>query len=143
MIPSQNCVDFIKGFEKCRLSAYMPTPKDRPTIGWGTTGPDVHLGVVWSQQQADARFTHDLSLFAGGVSHLINDKATQQQFDALVSLSYNIGMANFAKSTVLRKHVAGDFSAAAKAFAMWNKQKGVVLGGLTRRRADEAEMYSR
>jgi GH24 family phage-related lysozyme (muramidase) len=49
--PSNRCAEFIKGFETCKLNAYMPTPQDRPTIGWGTTGPDVHRGLTWTQAQ--------------------------------------------------------------------------------------------
>ena len=67
--------------------------------------------------------------------------ASQEQFDAMVCLTYNIGPAAFARSTVLRKHNAGDFPAAAKAFLMWNKAGGKVLRGLTRRREAEAALY--
>ena len=45
MIPSPTIIAFIQGFEQCRLDAYMPTPNDKPTIGWGTTGKDVALGM--------------------------------------------------------------------------------------------------
>lgn len=140
MTPSLACIDLVKSFEQCRLTAYMPTPNDRPTIGWGTTGPDVHLGMAWTQEHADERFAHDLAQFAAGVAHLA-PICSQGQFDAMVSLSYNIGMANFASSTVLRDHLAGDHAGAAAAFAMWNKQHHVVLNGLTRRRAAEAALY--
>lgn len=150
MTPSKQCADFIKSFEQCRLTAYMPTPRDRPTIGWGTTGPDVRLGMTWSQAHADARFERDLADFAYGVSHLLNGAATTQaQFDALVSFAYNVGLDDDADtkaeglgdSTLLRKHKAGDFDGAAAQFAAWNKQAGKVLNGLTRRRAAEARMY--
>lgn len=142
MTPSSICADFIKSFEQCRLKAYMPTADDVPTIGWGSTGPDIHLGMTWTQMQADARFGSDLVRFGKAVdASLGGSPATQPQYDAMTSLAYNIGMANFAKSTVLRKHRAGDHAGAAAAFAMWNKQKGKVLNGLTRRRAAEARMY--
>jgi lysozyme len=142
MKPSTICADFIKSFEQCRLKSYMPTADDVPTIGWGSTGPDIHLGMTWTQQQADSRFGFDLARFGNAVAATIGAAPTKQaEFDALVSLAYNIGMGNFAKSTVLRKHKSGDHDAASAAFAMWNKQKGKVLNGLTRRRAAEARMY--
>jgi len=142
MMPSTKCADFIKGYEACRLKAYMPTPNDVPTIGWGSTGPDIRLGMTWTQQQADDRFASDLARFGAKVSDLIGAAPTKQnEFDAMTSLAYNIGTGNFASSTVLRKHKAGDHDGAAAAFSLWNKQKGVVLNGLTKRRAAEAAMY--
>lgn len=149
MTPSIRCADFIKSFEKCRLTAYMPTPKDRPTIGWGTTGADVHMGMTCSQAWADDRFAHDLAQFGAGVlAALGGAPTTQDEYDAMVSLSYNIGMGNPAKnipgfltSSVLRDHKAGDKAGAAKAFGMWVKQAGQTLNGLVRRRAAESHMY--
>lgn len=148
MTPSPRIVGFIKGYEKCRLKAYMPTPNDRPTIGWGSTGPDVKLGVTWTQEQADTRFAADLAKFAAGILALLpgSPPTLQHQFDAMVSLAYNIGLANFKTSSVLTNHRAGHHQTAALAFSLWNKQRdaaGVlqVLGGLTKRRAAEAAIY--
>lgn len=142
MTPSIRCADFIKGFETCRLTAYMPTPKDRPTIGWGSTGPDIQMGMTWTQAQADERFARDLARFGADVLAAIGgSRTTQDQYDAMVSLAYNIGEANFQASTVLRDHKSGDLSGAAKAFGMWVKQAGQTLNGLVRRRAAEAHMY--
>jgi lysozyme len=139
--PSQRCATFIKGFEQCRLAAYLPTPDDVPTIGWGTT-KGVRLGLVWTQAQADAAFAADLAYFGAKVAALLNGSPTTQgQYDAMVSLAYNIGATAFGNSTLLRMHKAGDFTGAALQFPRWNKQAGKVLNGLTRRRADEAAMY--
>lgn len=140
MTPSKQCADLVKSFEDCRLTAYMPTPNDVPTIGWGSTGPDIKLGMTWTQQQADDRFAQDLAKFAAGVERAVGT-ATQGQFDGMVSLAYNIGLGNFGSSTLVKKHKAGDYAGAADQFARWNKQKGKVLNGLTRRRAAEAAMY--
>jgi lysozyme len=148
--PSARCIALIKAFEQCRLSAYRPTPKDRPTIGWGSTGPDVRLGMTWTQEQADARFARDLEDFAAGVRHeLAGAPTTQGQFDALVSFAYNVGLDEDADalaeglgdSTLLRKHRAGDFAGAAAEFPKWNRQAGAVLPGLTRRRLAEQALY--
>lgn len=150
MKPSPRCSAFIKGYEKCRLTAYMPTAKDRPTIGWGSTGPDIKMGMTWTQAQADARFDRDLAMFAAGVDHLLaGAPTTQAQFDAMVSFAYNVGLDDdadtvaegFGDSTLLKKHKAGDFNGAAEQFKFWNKQAGTVLAGLTRRRGEEAAMY--
>ncbi len=150
MKPSTKCIDLVKSYEQCRLKAYMPTPNDVPTIGWGSTGRDIKMGTVWTQQQADDRFARDIAMFAAGVEHLLGGAPTTQgRFDALVSFAYNVGLDDDADtlaeglgdSTLLRKHKAGDYAGAALEFAKWNKQKGKVLNGLTRRRAEEAALY--
>lgn len=142
MTPSPACVAFVKGYEKCRLTAYMPTPQDRPTIGWGTAGPDVKLGMVWTQAQADARFASDFAKFAAGVTKLVGAAPTSQgQFDALTSFAYNCGLDALKTSTLLRMHKDGEYENARLQFARWNKQAGRVLNGLTKRRAGEAEIY--
>lgn len=150
MKPSSRVAAFVKGYEKCRLKAFLPTPDDVPTIGWGATGRDIKLGLVWSRQQADDRFARDFAMFAAGVEHMLGGKPTaQMQFDALVSFAYNVGLDDDADkiaeglgdSTLLRKHLAGDYPGAAAEFAKWNKQNGKVLKGLTKRRAAEASIY--
>lgn len=133
-------------FEGCRLEAY-PDPGSRDgnpwTIGWGSTGPDIKRGTVWTQEQADARFEQDINTkYAPAVDKLLGDvPTTQNQFDAMVCLTYNIGINAFSRSTVLRLHKAGDFQGAARAFLMWNKNDGKVMRGLTRRRLAESDLY--
>jgi lysozyme len=141
----------IKRFEGCgtklpdgRLKAYPdPATHGGPwTIGWGSTGADVKPGTIWTQKQADDRLANDVARFAAKVAGLLaGPPTTQAQFDALVSLAYNIGVANLASSTLLRLHNAGNRAAAAEQFARWNKAAGKVLAGLTRRRAAEASVY--
>lgn len=142
---SQQGIDLIHSFEQCKLEAYPdPGSKDGTpwTIGWGSTGPDIKRGTVWTQEQADERFARDISSFAAKVDALVGDAPTKQnQFDAMCSLAYNIGTNGFAKSTVLRKHKAGDYLGAARAFLMWNKNDGKVMRGLTRRRLAESDLY--
>lgn len=145
LTPSPAGVKLMHDFEGCRLSAYAdPGSADgHPwTIGWGSTGPGIAKGVVWTQQQADDRFAADLAKFSAKVRDVLGGaKTTQPQFDAMVSLAYNIGVGAFSKSTVLRKHRAGDYAGAQAAFAMWNKNDGQVMAGLARRRAAEAVRY--
>ena len=148
MNPSPACIKLIEGFETCAkaigngdFAAYMPTPNDRPTVGWGSTGPDITMGLVWTQAQCDERFAADLAKFAAGVSAAVTGETAQNQVDAMVSLAYNIGVGAFKSSTLLRKHNVGDFAGAQAQFAVWNKQAGKVLPGLVKRRAAEAAMY--
>lgn len=142
MTPSQKIIDFIKGYEALRLKAYMPTPNDVPTIGYGSTGPDIKLGMTWTQKQADDRFAADLAKFSAGVSKLLGAAPTTQgQYDALVSFAYNVGLEALKTSTLLRMHKDGEYEAAAGQFGRWNRQAGRVLNGLTKRRAGEVAIY--
>jgi lysozyme len=150
---SQKGIDLMHSFESCRLEAY-PDPGSSDgnpwTIGWGATGPGISRGVKWTQAQADARFASDLAKFEDGVTRLLGGAATTQgQFDALVSLAYNIGLDEDADtiaeglgdSSLLRKHKAGDYEGAAKAFRSWRFNDGREMRGLVRRREAEAKLY--
>lgn len=113
------------------------------TIGYGTTGPDVTKGTVWSQEKALKRFRDHVAEFAAGVSKALGDSpATANQFDAMVSLAYNVGLANFNGSTLLKKHKAKDYIGAQAEFGRWNRAAEKVMKGLTDRRADEARLYA-
>jgi len=145
-LPSAAGVALIKAFEQCRLRAYLPTPDDVPTIGWGSTraadGMPVRMGDCWTQVQADAVFHDHLIVLGRVISRLLDGAATDQpQFDALVSFAYNLGAGALGRSTLLKLHRAGDCAGAAAQFARWNKQGPKVLAGLTRRRAAEAVLY--
>lgn len=141
MTPSPACVALIQSFEQCRLKSYLPTDHDKWTCGWGSTGPDIGPDTVWTQAEADARFVSDLAKFGAEVSGQVSAATGQSQYDAMVSLAYNIGDGNFETSTLLKLHNAGDYAGAAGQFPRWNKQAGVVLNGLVRRRAAEEAMY--
>jgi lysozyme len=143
--PGKKGLDLIHSFEQCRFDAY-PDPGSvdgNPwTIGWGSTGSDIKKGTRWTQAECDARFERDIAKFAEGVAKAIGDApTTQSQFDAMVSLAYNIGLEAFKTSSVLRRHKEGSYAAAASAFSMWVKNDGKVMKGLQRRRAAEAELY--
>ena len=134
----------VKEFEGLRLTAY-PDPAsggDPWTIGYGATGEGIHRGIVWTQAHADTRLSADLARFAMGVAAAIGPApTTQNEFDAMVSLAFNIGKENFKESTLLRMHQDGDKAGAAGQFARWNRADGKVMAGLTRRRAAEAKLY--
>lgn len=106
------------------------------------TGPDIRMGMTWTQAQADERFSHDLAKFAADVTAALAGPPTAQpQFDAMVSLAYNIGIGAFRDSMLLKLHRERNYARAADQFSRWDKQAGKPLAGLTRWRAAEAEMY--
>ena len=110
------------------------------TIGWGATGPGIGPGTIWTREQADRRLAADIDRHAADVSRAIGHTRTSQgQFDALVSFHYNTGAIH--RATLTRHHVAGNYEAASREFARWNKAGGLVLRGLIRRRAEEARLY--
>lgn len=143
-VVSKAGLSLIKEFEGLSLKAY-PDPAtggDPWTIGYGATGPGISKGLIWSQAQADNRLADDVSRFADGVSALVGSAPTTQgQYDSLVSWAYNVGLAAVRDSTLLKKHMAGDYDGAAKEFLRWNKAAGKVMAGLTRRREAEAKLY--
>lgn len=146
-----DAIRIVQEFEGCakkigggKLQAY-PDPGsggDPWTIGWGSTGPDIKRGTVWTQEQADARFAEHLQEFAAKVARLVGPARTsQRQFDAMLSLAYNVGVGNLAGSTLLKKHKRGDYAGASNEFIRWNKAAGRVMHGLSRRRQAEAKLY--
>lgn len=125
-----------------RIAAYPdPGTGGKPwTIGWGSTGPDIHQGTIWTQEQCDARLCTDLQRFADEVCTAIGSApTTSHQFDALVSFHYNTG--KIASATLTSCHRAQDYAAAQREFARWIYAGGRVLEGLRRRRAEEAALY--
>jgi lysozyme len=111
------------------------------TIGWGHTGKDVHPGLVWTEQQAEEAFIKDTDSALKGVNAVLTVKLSQEQFDAVASLVFNIGAGAFARSTILRLLNQRRFLEAAEQFPRWNKSQGQVLNGLVRRRAAERELF--
>lgn len=141
MSPSAWLWAFLKSYEKFRPTAYLPTPRDKWTCGWGHTGPDVTQTTTCTQDQAQAWLESDVAAAVHDVNRLVTRKLTQNQFDALVSLRFNIGAGNFAGSGLLKFVNAGNDHAAAADFDNWDKQAGEVLDGLLRRREAESEHY--
>lgn len=131
----------IRRFEGLRLEAYR-CPAGVLTIGYGSTGPHVRTGMVITAGEAERLLDKDLSRFEVGVSAMLTGVPTSEdEFSAMVSLSFNIGLGKFATSTLLKRHKAGNKTGAANAFLSWiyaGKQK---LPGLMRRREAERELY--
>ncbi len=148
---SQNCLDIVKKWEGYKREAYLD-PVGIPTIGYGTIrypdGKAVRLGDRISEAQAEAFLKFEIDASVRSLNVLLQGiQLNQNQFDAIVSLCYNIGVGGFSGSTILRKLREGDFKAAAEAFGLWNKGtvngKKVVIEGLTKRRADERSLFER
>ncbi|MDB5707867.1 MAG: lysozyme [Sphingomonas bacterium] len=144
MTPSKTCIDNVKRFEGCELTAY-PDPGsggDPWTIGFGATGPGIKRGVVWTQQQANDRLAADVARFGEQVAAMLDGAPTTQgQFDAMTSFAFNVGARNLATSTLLRMHRSRDYDGAVGQFLRWNKAAGKVMNGLTTRREAEAAIY--
>lgn len=129
----------LKSFENLKLEAYMPTPHDVPTIGWGHTR-GVQMGQRISAATAERLLREDLLDAEAAVRRNVHVPLTQEQFDALASLAFNVEPA-LVSSTLLRKLNSGDYAGTAEEFPRWNKQGGKVLNGLTRRRAAERALF--
>lgn len=134
-------LDLIKSFEACRLVAYRPTPNDVWTIGYGHTA-GVKRGDTCTQDQAEAWLVVDTSIAAAEVESDITVSLTDEEFDALVCLTFNIGRGAFRASTLRRKLDASDYQGAAREFLRWDKQAGKELAGLDRRRAAEMALFN-
>jgi GH24 family phage-related lysozyme (muramidase) len=111
------------------------------TIGWGTTGPDIVPGLVWTREQCDKRFENMLNKFVQGAITLSPDLVTEppRRLAAIISFCYNCGLGNYRISTLRRRVNEGDWEDAYYQIQKWNKAQGMVLPGLTRRRLAEAQ----
>ncbi|MHB8704617.1 MAG: lysozyme [Candidatus Tyrphobacter sp.] len=132
----------IENAEGCRLTAYPdPGTGGEPyTIGFGHTG-GVTPGETITQEQADAFLAGDLERFESGVNDLCAISLNSNQFSALVSFAYNLGLGALAGSTLMRLVNAGNFKEAAAQFSHWVWADGQVLPGLVTRRAAEAALF--
>lgn len=140
----QQAVDLIKDFEGFQSQAY----KDIVgiwTVGYGFTGEDVKEGVRITPDQADQMLKDRLKYYARSVQQACTLTPSPFQLGAMTSLAYNVGVGNFQKSTLLKRHNSGQHEAAADQFLVWNKARisGVLqeVAGLTRRRVAERAMY--
>lgn len=134
-------LDLIKRFEGCRLTSYQDIGGVW-TVGWGTTGPDIGPNLTITQAQADARLEEHVDKFSTGVSNCLRVAINQNQFDALVSFSYNVGLTAFRNSTLLRLLNDGaETSIVASEFLRWTKVDGKVIEGLKNRREAEHQLF--
>ena len=140
-------MELLKSLEGCRLKAY----KDQAgvwTIGYGHTGPEVHEGLVWTQEQADQQLDADVLRFIMGVSAATTgEPLTDNQFSALVIFAFNIGLMAFRGSSALRAVRFGQYKQVPADIEKWNKIHDasgvpVVDPGLVKRRAAEVTLWS-
>ena len=115
------------------------------TIGYGHTSaagaPQVVAGLEIAPDEADVILARDVAMFARGVAAAVTAPLTDDQFSALVSFAYNVGLGNFRSSSVLTAVNARDFDAVPRRLALWVKAGGKTLGGLVKRRAAEAALF--
>lgn len=142
---SEKNVKFIQSFEGCKLEAYLCQAQVW-TIGWGSTyypdGSRVKEGDKITQAQADELFINTIQPYVDCVNKNLKTKVSQNKFDAMVSLTYNIGCGGFKRSSVLKKtNINPNDPSIANSFLLWNKIKGKVSNGLQRRREAEKNLY--
>ena len=157
MTPSSKCLDLIKRFEGCRLKAYPDPASPRAadpsnpalsgspwTIGYGHTGPDVYEGLVISPEEASRLLQERVSALGGMLVRLFPMGLTQGQLDALTSFCYNVGMAAFRGSTLVRLlngKPEDRLQRAADELLKWDKAGGREIAGLKARRQAERELF--
>ena len=144
MVVSLFGVDIICGFEGKRLAAH-DDGVGVWTIGFGTTvypnGIKVMKGDTCTEAQAKTYMAHDLKKFEATVNKAVTVQLNQNQFDALVSLAYNIGTNAFSGSTLVKKLNSNDFRGAADQFDIWVNAGGKRMQGLVNRRAKEKALF--
>jgi len=146
METSSKGIALIKEFESFRKTPYL-CAAGVPTIGWGTTRYPDKKAVTLADKDiteavGDMYLHHDLTTFENAVNKALTIPTQQCQFDACISLCYNIGQGNFASSTLVKMLNAGIApDLIAPQFLRWDKAKGKSLAGLTRRRKAEMNLF--
>ena len=138
---SQEGISLIKSFEGCELSAYRCSA-DVPTIGYGHTA-GVSDGDTCTQEEAETMLAEDLAEFEDYVKKYVETDLEQNEFDALVAWTYNLGPSNLAESTMLKELNAGNLEEVPRQMKRWNRAGGQVLDGLIRRREAESRLFNR
>lgn len=134
----------IKKFEGLRLKAYL-CPAGIWTIGYGSTridNRDVQEGDACTADEAEAMLNETVSRLKFSVRRMVKRELKQHEYDALISLAYNIGLGNFQKSSLLILiNASAPANICALEFPRWNKSKGKVLAGLITRRKEEQDLF--
>ena len=144
MKTSDNGRHFIEQWEGLFLHTYNDGV-GVPTIGYGHTTaagpPEVHYGMTITKEQADQILAADLASVEADVMRLVKVPLNQNQFDALVSFTFNLGVGNLSRSNVLRAVNSRQFHEVPADMLMWNRGGGRVMLGLTRRRTAEGKLF--
>lgn len=134
-------IALIKACEGLRLKPYLCSA-NVPTIGYGTTGPQITLDMApISHSEAILMLKDGLAWVEKTILTGVHVSLNQHQFDALASLIYNIGSGNFMSSTLRMKLNRGDYEGAANEFWKWRKAGGQILQGLVKRRELEERLF--
>ena len=136
---SQEGLSLIKKFEGCELESYK-CAAGVWTIGYGSTN-GIEEGMEISQERADMLLLEDVEVFEEAVNKLVEVSLEQNQFDALVSWTFNLGSTNLQNSTLLKVLNNEDYEGVPSQIKRWNKAGGEVLQGLVRRREAEALLF--
>lgn len=140
METSQNGIDLIKHFEGCRLKPYLCSANVL-TIGYGHT-KDVVENMSITEDTAEVLLQQDLKEFEDHVNRLVEVHLNQNQFDALVSWTFNLGAGNLKTSTMLKVLNQRKYDEVPEQMQRWNKSAGVVNKGLVKRRGAEALLFA-
>lgn len=137
---NQEGVNLIKEYEGLHLTPYR-CPAGIWTIGYGHTRT-VKSGMTITKNEADKLLSDDLQIVARIVQNLVKVPLDENQFAALVSFAFNVGIGNFENSTLLKLLNRGWYDQVPAQLMRWVKSNGEVLGGLSRRRAAEARLWN-
>jgi lysozyme len=145
MKANERGIKLLHDFEGLKLKAYL-CPAKVWTIGYGNTryedGRPVKEGDVITKERAEQLFLRILDVFEKGVKSRVKKELNSNQFSALVSFSYNVGLGNFGASTLLKMvNVNPSDPKIREQFMRWNKANGGIMAGLIRRRKAEADLY--
>ena len=140
MKTSQKGINLIKSFEGCKLQSYRDSVGVL-TIGYGHT-LGVYAGMRITLQEAEDLLKNDLIIYESCIHKLVKVNLTQNEFDSLVSWTYNLGCGSLRKSTMLKYLNEGKKQFVTSEMIKWNKAGGQVLKGLIRRREAEATLFS-
>ncbi len=145
---SNTGLSLIKSFEGLMLNPYLCSA-GKPTIGWGSTYyPDGKKVTLQDKEITEEKAFEILEYiankdFGSNINKVVKVPLNQNQFDALVSFAYNIGNGNFNSSTLLRWLNQGNYKEASMQLLRWDKSKGIVLNGLTKRRKAEKALFDK
>ena len=148
MIVSKKGLDLIKEFESFKSKPYL-CPSGVPTIGYGSTYyPDGKKVTLQDKEITEQKACEILEYiankdFGNNINKVVKTPLNQNQFDALVSFSYNVGNGNFNSSTLLKLLNQGFYNEASMQLLRWDKASGMPLAGLTKRRKAEKELFDR
>jgi len=139
---SQALIAFVKAHEGFRAESYQDTGSVW-TAGYGSTGPDIVKGLVWTEEQAEFRLELDLTRAQSQAQKLVKRNLAGPALDALTDFVYNLGARSLETSHLLQCVNSGDDMGAAKAFLAWSHVGQAEIKGLLIRRLEEAAMYLR